>query len=67
MRWALTLDDLVKASPAIGDNGTIYVTGGSFLNALTATNAPPLAKSSWPMFRANPRHTGRVADSSTPR
>ena len=67
LRWKLTLDTAVSASPAIGDNGTIYVPDGGTLNALAATNgSPPLAKSSWPMFRANPRHTGRVTDSSKP-
>jgi hypothetical protein len=50
----------MSASPAIGGNGIIYVADGRFLQALVATNAPPLAKSSWPMFRANLRHTGRV-------
>jgi outer membrane protein assembly factor BamB len=61
LRWQLTLDTAIGASPAIGDNGIIYVTDGKYLNALISTNGlPPLAKSSWPMFRANPRHTGRV-------
>jgi len=61
--WRLTLDSTVGASPAIGENGIIYVTEGSLLHALIATNGPsPLAKSSWPMFRANLRHTGRVPD-----
>jgi hypothetical protein len=61
-RWRLTIGDITGASPAIGSNGTIYITEGKFLNALIATtNSPPLAKSSWPMFRANPRHTGRVS------
>ena len=67
LRWKLTLDTAVSASAAIGDNGTIYVPDGGTLNALAATNgSPPLAKSSWPMFRANPRHTGRVSDPSKP-
>ena len=67
IRWRLALDTAVSVSPAIGDNGTIYVTEGKYLNALAATNgSPPLAASSWPMFRANPRHTGRVSGSSTP-
>jgi len=31
------------------------------LYAVTPPGSPaPLAKSSWPMFRGNPRHTGRV-------
>jgi outer membrane protein assembly factor BamB len=67
LRWRLTLDTAVNASPALGADGTIYVTEGKYVDALAATNgSPPLAKSSWPMFRANPRHTGRVSDSSKP-
>lgn len=50
----------VSSSPVVGANGMIYVTGGRFLIAATTTNSAPLAKSSWPMFRANPQHTGRV-------
>jgi len=34
---------------------------GGILYAVIPPGSPaPLAKSSWPMFRANPRHTGRV-------
>jgi hypothetical protein len=59
--WRLTLKYPVNSSPVIGDNGVIYVADNRFFNALVATNgSSPLAKSSWPMFRANPRHTGRV-------
>jgi len=59
--WRLTFDHTVSASPAIDGNGTIYVIAGKQLNALVSTNgSSPLAKSPWPMFRANLRHTGRV-------
>ncbi len=65
--WRLPSDYTVSASPAIGDDGTIYVTEGKFLDALAATNgSSPLAKSSWPMFRANLRHTGRVMGVNSP-
>ena len=46
------------ASPAIGPNGTIYVTFGSRLYALAGTNGP--ADSPWPMYRQNARRTGKV-------
>ena len=49
-----------KSSPAIGTNGVIYLGDGRTLHSFAATNNAPPAKSSWPMFRANPRHTGRV-------
>jgi outer membrane protein assembly factor BamB len=53
----------IIASPAIGSDGTIYVAEENWLLAINSSHAlAPLAKSSWPMFRANPRHTGRLPD-----
>ncbi len=46
------------ASPTIGADGTIYITARDRLYALYGTNG--LMQSSWPMFRGNPAHTGRV-------
>jgi len=59
--WHVSTIANIIASPMIGNDGTVYVCDGQFLYAINSTNhlAPP-AKSSWPMFRANPRHTGRV-------
>ena len=65
-QWRLNTDDNASAgniiaSPAIGNNGTIYVANSEFLCAINSSNhLALLAQSSWPMFRANPRHTGRV-------
>ena len=53
-----------NSSPAIGADGVIYVGDGRTLYSFAATNAAPLAKSPWPMFRANARHTGRVQNGS---
>ena len=61
-QWEILEDSAITASPAIGNDGTIYATEGMYLVAIVATNSAPPAKSSWPMFRANPRHTGRVPD-----
>jgi outer membrane protein assembly factor BamB len=47
-------------SMTIGSDGAIYIGDGRMLYAIMATNNSTLEKSSWPMFRANPRHTGRV-------
>jgi len=56
----------IVASPAIGSDGTIYVANVKYLCAINSTNhLAPLAASSWPMFRANPRHSGRVATSES--
>ena len=59
--WHVLEDSRIWSSPVIGGDGTIYATSGFDLCAITFTNPmPALAKSSWPMFRANPQHTGRV-------
>jgi outer membrane protein assembly factor BamB len=61
VKWQVGFAGPIVASPAIGADGTIYVSDHMTLYAVNSTNSlAPLAKSSWPMFRANPRHTGRV-------
>ena len=66
-QWRLNVDSdpthgNIVASPVIGDDGTIYAANNFYFFAINSSNGlPPLAKSSWPMFHANPRHTGRVA------
>lgn len=45
-------------SPLIGPDGTIYAALGSKLYAIAGTNA--LGSTSWPMYRQNPRHTGKM-------
>jgi len=55
-----TVANLV-ASPTIGNDGTVYISDGQYLHAVNSpAGLPPAAKSCWPMFRANLRHTGRV-------
>jgi outer membrane protein assembly factor BamB len=49
-----------NSSTVIGDDGLIYVGDGRILYCFAATNSAPPAKSSWPVFRADARHTGRV-------
>ena len=50
---------LCATSPTIGPDGTLYAALGSKLYAVaTGTNGP--AKSSWPMFQQNSRHTGKI-------
>jgi outer membrane protein assembly factor BamB len=58
--WEFETGDFVTSSPAIGSDGTVYV--GSMDKKLYAikTDSKGLAKSPWPMFRQNARHTGRV-------
>jgi len=60
-KWHVDTVDNVIASPTIGNDGTIYISDGQFLRAVNSpAGLPSAAKSSWPMFHANPRHTGRV-------
>jgi outer membrane protein assembly factor BamB len=49
-----------NSSTVIGADGVIYVGDGRNLYSFAPTNSAPLAKSSWPIFRADLRHTGRV-------
>jgi len=59
--WSDEMPTELYASPTVATNGIIYVGTGQFINAVSPTNhLAPTAKSSWPMFRANPQHTGRV-------
>ena len=60
--WRANLDGHnVTASPTIGPDGCVYVCAGSLLFAIQPPDETlPPANSPWPMFRANPRHTGRV-------
>lgn len=52
----------LSSSPVITPQGRIYFCCGPYLQALQPPVALLPAKSPWPMFRANPRHTGRVGD-----
>jgi outer membrane protein assembly factor BamB len=58
--WEFVTGSSVASSPAIGSDGTVYV--GSFNKKLYAikSDSKGLAKSPWPMFGQNARHTGRV-------
>ena len=58
--WEFETGNLVRSSPVIGSDGTVYV--GSRDNKLYAikTESLGLAKSPWPMRGQNAQHTGRV-------
>jgi outer membrane protein assembly factor BamB len=59
--WTAATGDNLSASAVVGPDGVVYAVAGRYLYAIKPGGAPlPLAKSPWPMFRANPRHTGRV-------
>jgi len=52
-----------RASVVVNPKGTVYAAGiGLYLYAID--NSVPLADSPWPMFQANPQHTGRLRDAN---
>ena len=57
--WLMQVNDLTSA-PVIGADGTVYFAASRRLIALHPPAPAPPAKSAWPMFRANARHTGRA-------
>jgi len=62
--WVAMLQGNLTAPPMVSAAGIIYVVGED--GVLYAIQPPgellPPARSSWPMFRANARHTGRVGN-----
>jgi outer membrane protein assembly factor BamB len=58
--WEAQVPDNLSSSPVISNQGQIYFACGRAVQAVQPPLALLPAKSSWPMFRANPRHTGRV-------
>ena len=57
--WEFETGNSVISSPAIGSDGTVYVGSNDKLYAIKTESIGP-AKSPWPMFGQNARHTGRV-------
>ena len=66
IKWTLAIP-AHAGSPAIGSDGTIYVTGGRFPGVLTAVyGSAPLASSPWPRSRHDNRNTGSYGVIPTP-
>lgn len=66
LKWRFKTGREVYSSPAIGQDGTIYV--GSWDGNLyaIASDSEGLANSPWPKFRGNLRNTGRFGISISP-
>jgi len=48
-----------RTHPAIGDNGTIYVSGGEGKNFFAIQGTAPLADSFWPKMQNNNKNSGK--------
>ena len=59
--WEADMVTYASTSLTVSEEGILFVSAGFQLYAFRPPGEllPP-AKSAWPMFRANPRHTGRV-------
>jgi outer membrane protein assembly factor BamB len=67
IKWRFKMDTSLCSSPNVDSYGVIYACDGRNLYALQPlTNAAAPAKSTWPLWRANPQHTGRVAGTIHP-
>lgn len=64
-RWKIAAEDSVTASPVIDANGVVYF--GSWDKKLYAVKCSSLglARTSWPMFRGDAQHAGKIADGQT--
>jgi len=62
--WGFQLKFNLAAAPGLSRTGIIYACDGYSLYALQPVNFPVLEKSPWPMWRADPQHTGRVQKSN---
>ena len=60
LKWTLQTGGLVRSSPAIGSDGTIYVGSDDGNLYAIEESSGGLAKSPWPMFHHDLKHTGRV-------
>ena len=59
--WIGGMSFNLASAPNVNPEGVIYTSDGYYLYAFRPVNAAPLEKSSWPMWQANPQHTGQVA------
>ena len=62
LEWSFTArpeySSPANGSPCVDGQGNIYAVFGTILYAIYGTNK--LADSPWPMYRQNPRHTGKI-------
>jgi len=64
IKWRFATEGWVYSSPAIGNDGTIYIVStGQRLYIISGTGKG-LANAPWPMFHRDLRHTGRIVETS---
>jgi len=63
VEWTLSVINGANGSPAIGSDGTIYVTrGGTPPGVIAIYGSAPLASSSWPRAKCGNRNTGAYGE-----
>ena len=62
--WHTWLSSPSRSSVLIGQDSTVYLVSYA-IHLFGLTNVTTFADTSWPMFRADPRHTGRVRKTAT--
>lgn len=63
LQWACYMYGGAEASPVVSDSGVLYACYNlQSFTAIKPNTLAPLARSSWPKFRGNPRNTGNVRD-----
>jgi hypothetical protein len=68
MKWSVYVYGQGYASPGVSPKGTLYLPTYMDQQDFSAfPQSEPLAGSTWPKFRGNPRNTGNVADQLPPR
>jgi hypothetical protein len=64
-RWEFLTGGLVRSSPAISPDGTVYVgSHDAKVYAISSGSVGGLARSPWPKFRGDAQNTGRVTPSA---
>ena len=58
--WEGHATNEITSSLVVSQQGLVYFSCGKWVQALQPPTPLQPAKSSWPMFRADARHTGRV-------
>lgn len=60
LEWKLDLGDYIGSNPVMSQDGIMYVGSTNGMLYAISTGSEGLARSPWPMFQHDARHTGRL-------